>query len=80
MQNKKYSIEEIIELSLIDGDSVEVLCDVKLEVNGKEYVADHVSICHRDLMFFTEHGTITCLVDSYGDRHSFEIFDYDLDA
>lgn len=60
-------------------DPQEVSCDLILKVEDRELKAHSVSISNRDLLFFTESGTVTYLVDSYGDDHVAELFDWDLE-
>lgn len=53
--------------------------NVELVIEGKKFYPYTVSICNRDLLFYCEQGTINFVVDSYGDDHMAEAFDWDLD-
>ena len=65
------SIDEVIEISLTHSVENEYY-DCEIDINGHK--AHEVSICNRDLLFFTDKGTLNYLVDSYGSRHSIELF------
>lgn len=57
--------------------SVEVNCN--LLVNGEVWSAYECSVSHKDLLFFTDKGTATFLVDSYGGDPRAELFDWERD-
>lgn len=72
--------KDLIELSVNhDEESIEVDCSINLEVDGIEYKAYGVSLAYRDLLFYTDKGTIQYLIDSYSDNHTAVLYDYDLD-
>lgn len=53
--------------------------NVSLEITvGEEtwstYGAD---VSHREILFFCKEGTVSYVVDTYGDRHTVELFDWD---
>lgn len=60
-------------------ESIEVDCNIDLKVDDVEYNAYSVSISYRDLLFYTDKGTIQYLVDSYGDRHTAVLHNWDRD-
>lgn len=41
-------------------------CNIKLKEEGKTFKAYDVSICHRDLLFFTDKGTLNYDVNTIG--------------
>ena len=74
----KRSFEELVELSVKHkGQNKYSPCDLSLEVDGKTYNAYEVSICNRDLLFFSDKGTLNYVIDSYGDRHVAELYQLD---
>lgn len=48
-----------------DNESNELDCDITLSVNGEYWRAYSVSVSYRDLLFYTDQGTVTYLIDSY---------------
>ena len=48
-----------------DNESHELDCDITLSVNGEYWRAYSVSVSYRDLLFYTDQGTVTYLIDSY---------------
>lgn len=73
-------LKDLIDL-VVDpnGDYDELDCSINLTVEGIDYHAYGVSIAYRDLLFHTDKGTIQYLVDSYGDRHTAVLHDWDLE-
>lgn len=53
---------------------------LELSVNGQTWKAYGAEVSHRDILFYCDKGTVTFLVDSYGDRHVTELFDYEESA
>lgn len=47
-------------------ESEEIDCDITLSVNGEYWKAYSVSVAYRDLLFYTDQGNVTYLIDSYG--------------
>lgn len=74
------NLNDLIDL-VVDpnGDYAELDCSINLTVDGVDYHAHGVSIAYRDLLFYTDKGIIQYLVDSYGDRHTAVLHDWDLD-
>lgn len=48
-----------------NAESEEIDCDITLSVNGEYWKAYSVSVSYRDLLFYTDQGTVTYLIDSY---------------
>ena len=71
---------DLVEL-VIDpnGDYDDLDCSINLRVDGVDYHAYGVSIAYRDLLFYTDKGTIQYLVDSYGDNHAAVLHNVELD-
>jgi hypothetical protein len=59
------------------GRSLE--CDITLDVDGEAFRAYEVYVGKQDLLFLTEKGTLTYLVDRYGDRLTVELFEVNKD-
>lgn len=50
--------------------------DFPLNIEGNVWKAYEVSVSHRDLFFYCDKGTVTYLVDTYGDKHSAVLHDW----
>jgi len=74
------NLKDLIDLAVNhDEESIEVDCSINLDIDDVECKAYSVSISYRDLLFYTDKGTIQYLVDSYGDRHTAVLHNWDLD-
>lgn len=62
-----------------DHDSNELDCNITLSVNGEYWKAYSVSVSYRDLLFFTNQGTVTYLIDSYPHGDYAVLHDYERD-
>lgn len=74
------SLNDLIDL-VVDpnGDYDDLDCSIDLKVDNIEYKAYGVSLAYRDLLFYTDKGTIQYLVDSNGDRHTAVLHNVELD-
>lgn len=71
---------DLVELSVNHEDeSIEVDCNIEIGVDDVEYKAYSVSIANRDLLFYTDKGTIQYLIDSYGDNHTAVLYNVELE-
>ena len=68
---------DLIDLSVKADQSSEVEVDLKIEVDGQVWTAYSASVSYRDILFYCDKGVATYLVDSYGDRHVAELFDWE---
>ncbi len=75
MRNLQYYIEK----SLTEKNTKSLECDLTLAIDGIKYHAYEVSIAHRDLLFYTDKGTLNYVIDSYGDSHTAELYSIDSD-
>ena len=50
---------------------------LELEVDGDTWNAYGAEVSHRDILFFCKEGTATYVVDSYGDKNTVELFDWE---
>lgn len=63
----KRDFNYFVEKSIIHkGENKSYKCNLVLKVDGKKYQSHEVSICKRDLLFFTNKGTLNFVVDSIG--------------
>ena len=62
-----------------DNESHELDCDITLSVNGEYWKAYAVSVSYRDLLFYTDQGTVTYLIDSYPHGDYAALYDYERD-
>lgn len=62
-----------------DNESHELDCDITLSVNGELWKAYSVSVSYRDLLFYTDQGTVTYLIDSYSHGDYAVLHDYERD-
>lgn len=73
-------LKDLIELAINhDDESIEVDCSINLDIDDVECNAYSVSIAYRDLLFYTNKGTIQYLIDSYGGNHTAVLHDWDLE-
>jgi hypothetical protein len=73
------SLEQAIDMAKeFKGDSKEI--DARFKVNIELDRGDEtwncygVAISHRDILLYCEEGTMTFLLDKYGDKYTFELF------
>lgn len=48
-----------------------------ITVKDQTWSAYGAEVSHRDIMFFCKQGTATFVIDTYGDRHTTELFDWE---
>lgn len=59
MITKESTFNEIVDFSVnFKGESTEFECDIELNVEGTMFKAYAVSICNRDLLFYTDKANI----------------------
>ena len=71
------SFLDLVKMSIFTDETTEVECKITLHVSGESRIAYACSVSYRDLMFYTDQGTVTYLVDVYGDRITWEIHDWE---
>lgn len=73
-----YTFDQLVEKSLkVTGASYALECDFEIEVNGEQWHVYDSSVSHRDILLYCDQGTVTFLVDSYGNRHVTELFTWE---
>jgi len=55
------------------GENKYYTCNLNLKIDDKNFKAHEVSICNRDLLFFTDKGTLNFVVDSIGFKNYAEL-------
>lgn len=79
------SFLDLVDLSVHhSGDSIELDCSLTITITNRhgdsiEMQAYTVSLANRDLLFYTDKGTATYLVDSINSRHIAVLYDWTLD-
>ena len=74
------NMDELIELALDENlvtPSQE--CDFTCEIEGYQVHVYEASIAYRDILLYTDNGWFNYMVDTYGDRTTIELFEYELD-
>lgn len=71
-------LSDLISAAIGDAN-VTIDCDFTVEVDGQTCDVYEASVTYRDILLFTDKGTVTYFVDSYGDRHVIELFTWDFD-
>ncbi len=75
---KKYTFDQLVDKAVKATSSQELNCSIKLNVVDDEvWNAYAVNVANRDLMFYTDKGCVTFLVDSYGDNHVAVLHDWE---
>ena len=72
------SFNDLVDLALSD-DPHYVDCSFSIEHEGTSYHCYHASIAHRDILLYTDKGTVTYLVDSINGNHTAVLYDWTLD-
>jgi len=70
------TFNDLCRLSTTVKGTKEIDVNMTLDINGQRWKAYQVYVAHRDLLFLCDKGTATYLVDSYGERHTAELFDW----
>lgn len=68
--------KKCIELAAKTDETNEYDVSFKVDVNGESWDAYSASIANRDILLFTNKGTCTFLVDTYGNKNTCELFDW----
>lgn len=73
-------LQDLIDLSVKIRKPREIEFINLFRIEGADWISYAVCVSHRDLLFLCDHGTITVLVDTYGDRNVGEIFTWEADV
>lgn len=69
----------LIDTAVNSSEQREFDVNIELKVEGKTWRAYTAYVTHREVLFLCDKGTATYVVDSYGDRHTAELFDWETD-
>jgi hypothetical protein len=72
-------LKEAVEISVGKTGFGERMAQFDIDVEGKTWNCYAVSISHRDILCYCDQGIATFLVDSYGERHVPELFDWSIE-
>ena len=73
------TLKECIDLSLKAKSNKEHDADMIVEVNNQHWHCYTVALSRREFTLYCDEGTASFVVDSYGDRHSCELVDWEID-
>jgi hypothetical protein len=72
------SLNEAIKLSISTKKQQQRSANFKIKVMNEYWNVHEVSICERDILCYCDKGSASFLVDSYGDKHLAELFDWEV--
>lgn len=73
-------LQDLIDLSVKTKKQKEVETTNSFMIEGAQWISYACMVSHRDLLFLCDRGTITVLVDSYGERNIGEVFSWEADV
>ena len=74
------TIKEAVELAVNHkGENEYYSCKFKLREENKTFKTHEVSICNRDLLFFTDKGTLNYCIDTIGYKDYLVLVNIDLE-
>ena len=82
MRSDIKSLEECVQLAVSDdikNNWQDRGADFKIVIEDKDWTVYAVYISYRDILCSCEEGTVTYLVDTYGDRHVPVLHDWERD-
>ena len=81
IENKTFqTFKEVVAFSTTCRKNAKTFdCNFNIEAEEKTFKAYSVSICNRDLLFFTDRGTLNFVVDTIGFNNYAELFSIDCD-
>ena len=74
MKTNEFNI--LIDTAVNSSEQREFNVTLEVKIEGETWKAYTAYVSHRDILLFCDKGTATYLVDSYGDRHIAELFDW----
>ena len=48
-----------------------------LRIKGETWNAYEATVAHREILFYCDKGSVTYFVDTYGGKHSVQLFDWE---
>lgn len=79
MQKTIKNFSSLVDLSLTADKTREIDCNFKIEINGTKYKCYSASVSNRDISLNCEGAFASYVVDSYGDRHTAELFHWEIE-
>jgi len=79
MNKRITSLKQAIDISVGTNGFGERNAQFDIEVENETWTCYAVAISHRDILCYCDQGTATLLVDSYGERHLAELFDWNIE-
>ena len=73
---KHNEFNTLIDTSVNSSEQREFDVNLSITVEGETWKAYTAYVSHRDILLSCDKGTATYVVDSYGDRHTAELFDW----
>ena len=73
------TLDQAIQASIEDETVGEQDASFTINVEGETWKCYTVGISYRDLLCYCDKGIATLLVDSIGDKHTFELFHWERD-
>lgn len=73
------TLKQAIDLSVLNSDQGEIDADLKIKVNGETWDCYTVHVNQREFLCYCNQGTASFVVDSYGDRNTCELLDWEND-
>lgn len=73
------NLSECVLKSLKAKNTRELNAKFSVEVEGRQWSCYTVAISNREFTLYCNEGTATFLVDSYGDKNTCELFDWQRD-
>ena len=67
---------DLINLSVKTNKQLDLDVSIQIEVDGQVWRCYNAIVSNRDILMICDKGTATYLVDSYGDKHVAELFDW----
>lgn len=74
MKNNEFNT--LIDTAVNSSEQREFDVNLNITVEGETWKAYAAYVSHRDILLFCDKGTATYAVDSYGDRHTAMLFDW----
>jgi hypothetical protein len=79
MENVVRGFGDLIDLSLNSEHTESFEVSMTVDVDGQTLNVYEAIVSYRDIMLVGDLGVASYAVDSYGDRHTVELIDWDLD-
>ncbi len=75
--NTKRAWDKLIEHAVNGKSQKSFNVTLEITVDNETWTTYGAEVSHRDILFFCKEGTATFLVDTYGDKNTTELFDWE---